>query len=167
MSVYYFYSITVTGDPESINDFRNNFRERLRESIVAYFARFAHDNDLCEIVSLNHNTNVPNVEILAPGLGYNHNGVITPKNYEEEFLNELNIKCDLYMKYRFELGTRNRFLGEEVYMLSKCFPYLLFQHYYTEDTADGYHVYVLKYGEPWDRIDVYTTPRIEWRDDPL
>ena len=74
MSIDYYHSITVMGDSETITDFKNSYQDRLRESIVASFAKHAFDNDICDIISLPVGSqNTTCVEFVDSTLEYNLN----------------------------------------------------------------------------------------------
>lgn len=160
MSISYYHRITAIGNPSGIKKYKDSYQERLRSSIINYFGSYAVDNELCDIVSLDEYNNISSIEIPGDNPLYYKYGIISPDRFYEEFVNEIDVKCDSDTKYSFDIHTKNRSLSDEIYLLSSCFPKLLFHcHTWNDTDAYGSKYYVMKAGEQLDWVHVQHIPQ--------
>jgi hypothetical protein len=126
------------------------------------------ENDACDIISLDKDNHIASVEVLPRGPLYYKYGMIQPERYDNEFIKEIDVKCDLDTKYCIALHTRNRSLRDEVYFLSKCFPALtLLCRTWNDTDAYADTCSILKAGEQLAWLRTHHTPMSETDVEPV
>lgn len=165
MSVGYFHHITVSGLLEHMTEFIDTHIDMLYSNASSVLACYCAENQIDCFISQDSMTGHLSCAPIASDSLYWINGFLSPDLIRDNFTRSIKVTQTLPAPYAFQCFTTGCDFQPEVRFLSSYYPHLLFEHYMSSDSIDGFYLYVIQQGTILDKIEVWDTPTGEWRDD--